>query len=267
LHIISQAITKRSATSLEPIGEQSIPLEIKPMVQELNKLLVRLDISLQAQRRFTADAAHELRTPLTALQLQLANLRRAKSESERATHADKLQEGMDRAANVVRQLLVMARVEPDAAEHSMTDVDLGEVICDATMRFAQEAVAKNIDLGIPRIEPVVLHGSIENLRVLIENLIGNAIRYTPAGGKVNVSLYQEEGVALLEVQDNGIGIPQEDRLRIFERFYRVQGNDTEGAGLGLSIAKDVVEQHRGTIEVGDGLNGKGTTFRLRLPVS
>lgn len=266
LHEISQAITERSATSLEPIPEARIPLEVKPLVQELNELLIRLSVSLEIQRRFTADAAHELRTPLTALQLQLANLRRAPNESGRQEHANKLQEGIDRATNVVRQLLALARVEPNAAEHAIVPVDLGGITQDVVAHYASEAIEKNIDLVLQRIEPVMLHGSAENLRLLIENLVGNALRYTPGGGKVNVCVHRHAHNAVLEVQDTGVGVAMEERDRIFERFYRVLGNDIEGSGLGLSIAKNVVDQHHGTIEVKDGMDGKGLNFVVTLPV-
>lgn len=215
---------------------------------------------------FTADAAHELRTPLTALQLQLANLCRAKSDAGRQEHTDKLQEGMDRVANVVRQLLALARVEPDAAEHTMAPVHLSVLARDVLMGFAQEAIEKHIDLGMQRADAVQLHGSAENLRILLENLVSNALRYTPDGGRVNISVYQEQDVAVLEVQDNGIGIPEAERSRVFERFYRVLGSDAEGSGLGLSIAQNVVEQHRGTIHVQDGADNRGVTFIVRLPL-
>lgn len=266
LNEISHAIMKRSATSLEPISEANIPLEVKPLVQELNELLVRLNASLEAQRRFTADAAHELRTPLTALQLQLGNLRRTTSEPGRMEHADKLQEGIDRATNVVRQLLTLARVEPNAAEHAIVPVNLDIIAQEVVMHYAPEAIEKNIDLGLQRIEPVMLYGSAENLRLLIENLVSNALRYTLKGGKVNVSVYRHVNNAVLEVQDNGVGVPVEERERIFERFYRVLGNDIEGSGLGLSIAKNVVDQHHGVIEARDGIESKGLNFVVTLPI-
>jgi len=266
LNEISQAIMKRSATSLEPISEANIPLEVKPLVQELNELLVRLNASLEAQRRFTADAAHELRTPLTVLQLQLDNLRRTTTETGRLKHADKLQEGIDRATNVVRQMLTLARVEPNAAEPAIVPIHLDGLVQEVVAHHAAEAVEKNIDLGVLRIEPVMLHGSAENLRLLIENLVGNALRYTQAGGKINVSVYRHVSNAVLEVQDNGVGVPEAERERIFERFYRVLGNDTEGSGLGLSIAKNVVDQHHGIIEVKDGIEGKGLNFIVTLPI-
>lgn len=267
LNDISRAITKRSATSLEPISEEKIPIEIQPLVQELNELLVRLNTSLEAQRSFTADAAHQLRTPLTALQLQLGNLKRAKTDAEREHHAAKLQDGIDRSTHVVQQLLTLARVEPNAMEAQISLVDLSTLVHDVVKQHAEMAVEKNIDLGMSRSENVMIPGSIENLRILLENLLSNALRYTPTGGKVNVNVYGDAGDAVVEVQDNGIGIPVSAREHIFERFYRVLGTEVEGTGLGLSIAQNVVQQHGGVINAGNGIDGEGVGFTVKFPLA
>lgn len=266
LNDISRAITQRSASSLEPISEEHIPIEIKPMVQELNELLVRLSLSLEAQRSFTADAAHQLRTPLTALQLQLGNLKRSKTDEEREQHGGKLQSGIDRATQLVQQLLTLARVEPNVMEATTAPVELCELARDVVRQHAEMAVQKHIDIGMPRCESVTLSGSTENLRTLLENLLGNALRYTPQGGKVNVCIYESAGDAVMEVQDNGIGIPEGEREQVFERFYRILGTEVEGTGLGLSIAQNIVRQHGGTIRVSDGIDGKGVNFTIRLPL-
>lgn len=265
LHEISDAITKRSAISLEPISEENIPVEVQPLVQELNELLMRLNTSLAAQRSFTADAAHQLRTPLTALQLQLANLKRAKSDAEREQNAAKLQNGIDRAAKVVQQLLTLARVEPNGVDAQKSPIALLPLLQELVKQYAELAVAKNIDLAMTRQEPTTVHGSPENLRILFDNLLGNALHYTPRDGKVNVNLYSDSGRAIIEIQDNGIGIPASDRDRIFERFHRVLGTETEGTGLGLSIAQNIIEQHNGSIQVGNGIDDQGTCFTVSLP--
>ncbi len=267
LNDISRAITKRSAISLEPIAEENIPMEIKSLVQELNELLVRLNISLEAQRSFTADAAHQLRTPLTALQLQLGNLKRAKSDLEREHNVAKLQDGIDRATHVVQQLLTLARVEPNAMEAQKEPIDLAQLTQEVVKQHAEMAVEKNIDLGMSRSESVVMPGSGENLRILLENLLGNALRYTPVGGKVNVNVYAEAGDAVVEVQDNGPGIPENSREQIFERFFRVLGTEVEGTGLGLSIAQNIVQQHGGIIRVESGIDGMGAGFIVTFPLS
>ncbi len=265
LNEISRAITKRSATSLEPISEENIPLEIQPLTQELNELPVRLNASLEAQRSFTADAAHQLRTPLTVLQLQLDNLKRAKTDEQRSHTASRLQSGIDRATHLVQQLLSLARVEPNAAEAQVASVNLLELMNELVKQHAEMAIQKDIDLGIVLGKPVTVNGSAENLYVLFENLIGNALRYTPQGGRVNVSIYADINNAIVEVNDDGIGIPEAERERIFERFSRVLGTDVEGTGLGLSIAKNIVEQHGGAISVGAGIEGRGAGFIVTFP--
>lgn len=265
LNDISSAITKRSAARLEPLLEDT-PIEIQPLVRELNELLARLNNSIQAQRHFIADAAHQLRTPLTALQLQLGNLKRAKTDLERERNALNLQNGIDRITHVVQQLLTLARLGPNTTEVSKSTIDLLQLAHHVVKNHADMALDKNIDLKLRSTKGVLVAGNEENIRVLLENLLSNALRYTPAGGKVDLHIYARNGKAIVDVQDNGIGIIASDRERIFERFYRVLGTEVDGTGLGLSIARNIAEQHDGTIEVGDGIDGKGTGFTLTLPL-
>lgn len=265
LDLIADAIKQRSATSLAPLPEEGVPLEIRPMVQELNELLMRLKTSLDSQKRFTADAAHELRTPLTALQLQLGILSRAGEASERKEAIGKLQGGIDRAVHVVQQLLTLARLEPESVEHPHTTVNLALIARNVIEHYTEQALQKNIALSDSGIETARLSGSEDTLRILIENIVDNALRYTPQGGKVDVLTYSTKDQAIIEVRDNGIGIPEQERDRIFERFHRIIGTDSDGTGLGLSIAKNIVEQHGGTIAVSSGIEGKGSSFTIRFP--
>lgn len=260
LNSLSAAITKRSASSLAPLPETHIPVEIRPLVRELNELLIRLDRSLGMQRRFTADAAHELRTPLTALQLQLGNLKRAETDTDRAHHMAKLQKGIDRATQLVKQLLTLARMEPDAMKTQMEAVDLVALAQEAVKQHAEMVAQKPVHLEIFYDQPVSLSANAEHLHILLENLLSNALRYTPAGGVVHVHIGRDAGHAILKVQDNGIGIPAGEREKVFERFHRVLGTQVEGTGLGLSIAKHIAEQHHGTIRIEDGIRGEGVSF-------
>lgn len=266
MHDISVAITKRSATRLQPLSENT-PIEIQPLVRELNELLARLNTSLQAQRNFVADAAHQLRTPLTALQLQLGNLKRAKTDIERERNAANLQNGINRATQLVQQLLTLARLEPDAAEPQKPFINLTHLAQHVLTAHTDMALDKNIDLKLHSITGILVPGNEENICVLLENLLGNALRYTPTGGKVIIHVYTENGQAVINVLDNGIGIKESERERIFERFYRVLGTEVEGTGLGLSIARSIAEQHGGTITVADGIDGKGVGFVVALPLS
>lgn len=263
---ISRAISKRSATSLEPVRGKKTPIEIQPMVQELNALLVRLKSSLDTQKRFTADAAHELRTPLAALQLQLGILARAANDYERTQAKARLQQGIDRAAHVVQQLLILARLEPESTELKYAPIDLALIAHGIVERLADQAFQKPIDFGVSRAESAMVSGDREALGIAVENIVDNALRYTPEGGKVDICTYAQADEAIIEVQDNGIGIPEQERSRIFERFHRVVGTDTDGTGLGLAIAKNIVEQHGGTITVEKNGDGRGSRFTLRFPL-
>lgn len=261
---VSHAIKGRSANSLTPLAMPRVPAEMKPMVEELNALLTRLKAALDNQKRFTADAAHELRTPLTALQLQLGVLKAAKTEDDRAQALEKLQQGIDRSAHVARQLLTMARLDPESLEMGFGFVNLDEIIRAAISQYMELAFSKKIDLGVSQLEPVAIAGDAASLRIMVENLIDNAIRYTPEGGRVDVAAYMEHADGVLVVKDSGIGIAEHERAQVFERFYRVIGTDVEGTGLGLSIVKHIAERHYATIMVDAGIDGAGTAFTVRF---
>lgn len=266
LNVVSNAIQKRSAASLEPLPNDKIPLEIKPMVGELNALLLRLKDSLEAQKRFTADAAHELRTPLTALKLRTGIIRRTEDAAKRAEAVDQLDAGIDRATHVVHQLLTLARLEPEAVEAKLVPVDLAASAREVIAQFAEQAHQRYIDLGAVALETATVSAVPENIRIIMENLIDNALRYTPRGGKVNVSVCSAGPDAFFEVEDNGIGIPEKERARVFERFHRLLGTETQGTGLGLAITKTIIERFDGTIRIGSGINGSGTKFTVRIPL-
>jgi two-component system OmpR family sensor kinase len=266
LHAISRAIRERSAISLAPLEIAPVPKEVQFMVQELNALLTRLDTALNAQQQFTMDAAHELRTPLAALKLQLGNLERAHNAAEQKRAIARLHHGIDRATHVAQQLLTLARLQPEPAAHTRTPVDLAQLAHLAVENYAEIAYASRIDLGYPRHEPATVPGDAGSLRIVIDNLIDNALRYTPPGGKVDVAVFMQNAEARIEVKDTGIGIAEHERTRIFERFYRVIGTQTNGTGLGLAIVKHIVEAHNGRIRIGAGIDGAGTGFTICLPV-
>lgn len=261
---ISRAIHARSASSMAPIENTDIPIEVSPMVQSLNALLERLESALQAQQRFTADAAHELRTPLTALQLQLNLLSRSKNAQSREKAIDKLQSGIDRATHLVQQLLTLARIEPEAITRTHTFVSLEEIARTVVEQQAQQAIMKGIDLGLSVQPHAQLIGDAESLRILIGNLVDNAIRYTPEDGKVDVDILSVDGRTVIEVRDTGVGIPEAERERIFERFYRVNVQQGDGTGLGLSIVSHIAKQHGAKVDVTES-SREGTTFKVTFP--
>jgi two-component system OmpR family sensor kinase len=249
---LARAVSQRSAHALEPLPEQEVPEEVQPLVKSLNELLQRLDGALSTQRAFIADAAHELRTPLTALQLQVQLLERERDEAERQQALSELKRGLSRATHVVTQLLTLARHAPEVSAASEVNVSLNELVGLVIAEQAPLAEAKRIDLGVSsQDDDVMVRGEFESLRTLLANLVSNAIRYTPASGRVDVSLRREAGRAVVEVLDSGPGIAPTERQRVFDRFYRGEGAAEHGSGLGLAIAQAIATRHGATVELGD----------------
>jgi two-component system OmpR family sensor kinase len=263
LEAVAEAVKARSAEALDPLPHERLPEEIKPVVLALNDLLPRLSHALETQRAFVADAAHELRTPLSALRLQLQLAERARDEAERAAAFDTLREGLARATRLVEQLLTLARQDPASVRPQMTRVDLGELAAEAVGAHDALAQSKGIDLGLARRDgDLAVTGERDALRTLLSNLIDNAVRYTPGGGRVDVSVLQGGSGPLIEVTDTGPGIPVAERERVFDRFYRRADSGVPGSGLGLAIVRSVAERHGARVELGDGPGGKGLTVRV-----
>jgi len=263
---VAAAVARRSPALLEPLPERDLPREVQPLVGALNNLLSRLRHTLDAQRAFVADAAHELRTPLTAVHLQAQLAERASTEAERATALTELKGGLERATRLVEQLMTLAREEPGVADAPLTAVDLAALAREVVADLAPLAGAKGIDLGLSSAATSVLSGDPDALRTLISNLVDNAIRYTPAGGRVDVALADDAGSAVLTVRDSGPGIAVEDRERVFDRFYRGTGaGGIRGSGLGLAIVKHIAERHRADLELGPGIDGRGLGVTVRFP--
>ena len=260
----AQAVARRSPQSLDPIGTENVPVEIAPLVMALNGLLGRLSGALEHERRFIADAAHELRTPLTALRLQLQLAERARNDEERARSHAALREGIVRAVRLVEQLLALARQDPDVPAEAR-EVDLATAAHSAADGHAASAEAHGLSLGVEApSEPVVVSGDAASLRTLLDNLIDNAIRYTPAG-RVDVRVSREGDRAILEVEDTGPGIAPSERERVFDRFYRAEGSPQGGSGLGLAIVSRIADKHGGSAELLDARSGHGLRVRVSLP--
>jgi len=264
---LANALKRRRPYSLEPLATVGHPDEIRPLVTALNELLKRLDDALQAQRKFVADAAHELRTPLTAVQLQAQLLQRATGEEERHQALDQIRAGTARAGHLVHQLLTLARMEPEDRQRPFGPVDLSALMKSVVGEHAATALSRELDLGVGRDEPLVISGDAESLRVMLGNLVDNAVRYTPPGGRVDVSLKKTDGCARFEVMDTGKGIPAAERSQVFARFYRRPGTQELGSGLGLAIVQEVVVRHGGKIMLDDGDNGIGLKVVVDLPIS
>lgn len=262
---VADGVARRSPASLEPLHENNLPAEILPLVQRLNFLFDQLSRAFDMQKRFVADAAHELRTPLTAVKLQVRILERCASEDERTKALGSLKSGVDRATRLVGQLLVLARVEPEAPPVPLREVSLNGLVREIIAEQARIATDKGINLGTRDDGPVSVAGEPDALRAVISNLVDNAILYTSPGGTVDVVVRQNELAAIIDITDTGPGIPPEERERVFDRFYRRQGVDSAGCGLGLAIVKSAVTRHGGTIMLVEAVEGKGLRVIIELP--
>jgi two-component system, OmpR family, sensor kinase len=263
-------VAARSAISLEPIDTARLPREVTPLVLALNALMQRLSASLSARQRFVADAAHELRTPITALKLQLQLLRGAPDEVARRRAHEELQASVERVQRLVEQLLELSRSEPGAAPGPRSRVSLAALVQSAVGRFSPRAEHLGIDLGARIQADGLVLGDEEALRVLLDNLIGNALRFTPRGGVVDVEVTDADGCAMLRVIDDGPGIAAEEREQVFERFHRARGTlpahtDETGSGLGLAIVKAVADGHGALVTLHDGHKGRGLEVRVVFP--
>lgn len=265
---LARGVASRTPAALEPFPEAEVPAEVLPLVRSLNELLERLRLALAAQRAFVADAAHELRTPLAALKLQVQLAQRAGDGDARSAALTEVGAGLERATHVVQQLLVLAREEPDApAVGGAGPVSLADLVGQAVADLALFAEARRIDLGATRVDSdAVVTGDAAALRSLLANLVDNAVRYTPEGGRVDVSAGVVDGRPYLEVADNGSGIPVADRGRVFDRFYRRGVTAEPGTGLGLAIVKAIADRHRAQVTMGDAAGG-GLVVRVEFALN
>ncbi|WP_186131582.1 ATP-binding protein [Burkholderia gladioli] len=267
LRRVTRAVESRRPEALDPLPDNRLPQEVQPLVHALNGLLARLAAALDTQKAFVADAAHELRTPLAAVQIQAQLVARAQDDETRREALADLQSGVTRATRLAEQLLALARSEPDGAT-VRESVALADVLAHCVSAQAVVAQKRNIDLGIEEAQPAIVDADIGALRVMLNNVLDNAVKYTPEGGRIDVSLSFDEGRALVRVADSGPGIPPEERERVFDRFYRDSSarmrTDVSGSGLGLAIVKRVAAQQRATVTLGESPAG-GLLVEIAFP--
>ncbi|GAC1416307.1 MAG: ATP-binding protein [Burkholderiaceae bacterium] len=261
VHGVATQLAARDAGLLTPIQDTDLPTEIHPLTHAVNALLLRLEQAAAAQRVFVADAAHELRTPLAALKLQVGVAERAADGAARDTAFKALHAGLDRASRLVQQLLTLARHEPGAA-HPRQPVDLAGVTRDAVVEMAVLAQERGVDLGLVSSDAAIVSGDAEALRILINNLIDNALKATPAGGTIDVAVGRRDQHASVDVTDSGPGIAPADLSRVFDRFYRSAGAPAGGSGLGLAIVRRIADRHQGEVELRNTGHGLRATFRM-----
>lgn len=267
LERVAQEVSDRAPTHLDPVNIEEVPQEIKPVIDALNELFYRLQEAFEREKRFAADAAHELKTPLAALKAQAQVALNSTSVEDKNKALFKLIASVNRSTHTVQQLLTMSKLVPEATElHDACDFDLVKVARDIIVLLVPQAVEKNVDLEFEsETEPLIMYGSATAMSILIRNLIDNAIRYTKEDGKVIVRTYAKKDAVFFEVQDNGPGIPDELKERVFERFFRVLGNKSPGSGLGLAIVNQICNLHHGYIELDDPEEGHGLIFRTIFP--
>jgi two-component system sensor histidine kinase QseC len=259
LNVVADQIAAREPEHLDALEPATAPEEIRPLIESINHLFARVEQTLEAEKRFTADAAHELRTPLAALVAQAQVALRARDAGERHHAIEQLIASCRRATRLVDQLLTLARLDPvDGAPSGR--VDLTELALEVCALHGTLAVDNNVTLELDA-TPATVAGDADMLRILLRNLIDNAIRYTPAGGRVTVTV----APGLLTVTDTGPGIPAAERERIFDRFRRLAGQDKEGSGLGLSIVARIAEWHGARVRLAEGGDGAGLRVEVAFP--
>jgi len=251
--------------SLEPLAFSSMPLELKPLGDALNTMIKRLKIAIDARKNFIADAAHELRTPLAVLKLQLELAQKLTNTQDVQSSLNNLEKGVERANRLVEQLLTLARQERSEADRLPAKINMTQIVTDIVVSSLPFAEAKGVELEVRRIEQIYLTADEHEIQTAVANLVDNAIRYTPAGGIVSLNLYSQNHHAVLNVIDSGIGIKDDEKKRIFDRFYRVN-NDSIGSGLGLSIVREICQKYGAKLTVGDN-SPHGAIFSIEFPGS
>ncbi len=259
----AEELDSRSPSALESIPIRGLPAELSPMATAMNQLLARLQGALSAQEVFVADAAHEMLTPLTALQVQIQMLERARSDERRTQVTEDVRRSLERCINLAQQLLALARHSREHPAEPPELLVLGDAVRAAVSNVLPRAHERAIDLGIASELPCRILGDDKAIQTLLINVLDNAIKYAPAGGRVDVTIGSSGARTVIAVSDTGPGIPQAEHTRVFDRFYRGNGVDAEGSGLGLAIAREIAERHAATIS----LNSPGRLGGLDVEVS
>lgn len=269
LERVAEEVANRAPTHLEPVNIKEVPQEIKPVIDELNKLFYRLKQGFEREKRFAADAAHELRTPLAALKAQAQVALNTDNIDEKNIALQKLIASVNRSTHIVQQLLTMSKLVPEAASiNDLNEVNLAKITREILAMLAPAAVEKQIELAFePDEKTPSFSGNPTAISILIRNLVDNAIRYCKENGQITVRVYPHQKDAVLEVQDNGPGIPAELHSRVFERFFRVLGNKSPGSGLGLAIVQQICALHNGRVTLEPPAKGSGLIVKVYFPVT
>ena len=266
---LRREIENRSHRDLSALPEDQAPLEVRPLIRAMNDLLQRLSKTLAAQQRFIADAAHQLRTPVAGIKTQTELALRESRSGNAQIPLHQLHVATEQTTRLINQLLSLARAEPGTERaHTTERIDLNKLVREAATEWVPRALARNIDLGFdsPQ-DSAMIEGDAFLLREMLNNLLDNAIRYTQSGGRITVRVVPDAAKVTLSVEDNGPGIPESERERVFERFYRVLGTGVDGCGLGLAIVREIAQRHGAEVSLGEGTGGSGTLIKIAFPTT
>jgi two-component system, OmpR family, sensor histidine kinase TctE len=258
-------IAQRSPLDLRPIVETTSPREISPVVITLNRLFAALRAATQSQQQFIANTAHQLRTPIAGMQAQLDVLAAEPAAQPILDRLNTLRESIRQLGHASNQLLTLARADPSANLAAKNHaVNLASLAGDIASRYFDRALKSNIDLGVET-EDVSIIADPSLLDDLLSNLVDNALKYTPAGGRVTLLVTTVKQKAQIAVEDSGPGIPEAERQRVRQRFYRLPNSPGHGSGLGLAIVEEIATLYGGTLAIGTGSGGKGARFTVQFP--
>ncbi|QGZ63690.1 sensor histidine kinase [Paraburkholderia acidisoli] len=264
---VGRRAAKVDLHDLKPLEAAQAPVELRPFVESINRMIERLSVLVNAERKFIADAAHELRSPISAMQLQIDNLRDA-PPGQYPERLDELRRGVARTGSLVSQLLGLARAEIGSAERVLVNVPLPALVTEVLADLLPLADARGIDLGVERLDEVSVRATETDLRILVRNLVDNAIRYGHEGARVDIAVRHEGSHVRIDVIDEGPGIAPADLPRVFDRFFRAAGHDTPGSGLGLAIAQALAQSYRGRVTLENRRDGTtGVVASIELPLA
>jgi two-component system OmpR family sensor kinase len=262
---LDDELSRRDAGSLHPVVLSHAPAELGSVVSTLNRLLLQLDSSLQAHKRFIANAAHELRTPITALSLEVDNLMRGKDQAQMLETAARLKLGTQRAQHLLQQMLALARLESRTKPKPRVSVDLQHLAQQSMMDLSALASHRGIEFALDTSGSTLIQGDADDLRLMLDNLLGNALKFSPPDTVVDMRIVHQGQSVTLMLRDDGPGIAPELRERILLPFVRVNSTN-DGAGLGLSIVQEVILNHGATLSLESPADGKGLLVRVSFPV-
>jgi two-component system sensor histidine kinase QseC len=262
---VQSAIMSRDALDLTPLPDKGLPDEVRPLVVSFNRLLSRLDQTLQAERRFFTEAAHELRTPMAVLLTHAQVAQRAKTLEEARAALDQLARGVERSTRLSQQLLDSARLNVERHAGEQGPVELASIVAVVTHEFELMAAQKGQSITL-HTEPGIVRGNVDELGILVRNLLDNALRYAGSAARVAVRCVRAGDRVQLQILDDGPGVAESERERIFDRFYRAPGNGERGSGIGLALVSRIAQLHGATVSTGAGLDGRGFGITIAFPV-